>query len=278
MKSINKIVIAIVAMLCFTVSEAQIKNTKTETVKVYGNCGMCKSNIEKAGNIKKESKLSWDQATSMATLTYDSKKTNGNEILKRIALMGYDSDAFRAPDAMYSNLHGCCQYERPVSTTAVATTVNATESSVFATENAVEDQLKAFFDSYFSVKDALVVTDGIFASAQAKKMLTAISGVKMSKLNSQEHAVWMKVMSQLKEDTEHIANTNDIEHQRGRFISLSKNVYALIKVSKTGSPVYYQYCPMYKGGANWLSKESSVKNPYYGSKMMSCGRIEETIK
>lgn len=32
---------------------AQITNSKTETVKIYGNCGMCEASIEKAGYKKK---------------------------------------------------------------------------------------------------------------------------------------------------------------------------------------------------------------------------------
>jgi hypothetical protein len=31
-------------------------------------------------------------------------------------------------------------------------------------------------------------------------------------------------------------------------------------------------------GANWLSKESAVENPYYGSMMLTCGSVKETIK
>ena len=31
-------------------------------------------------------------------------------------------------------------------------------------------------------------------------------------------------------------------------------------------------------GANWLSKENAVKNPYYGSQMLTCGSTVETIK
>jgi len=30
-------------------------------------------------------------------------------------------------------------------------------------------------------------------------------------------------------------------------------------------------------GANWLSKEEAVKNPYYGSQMLTCGSVQETI-
>jgi hypothetical protein len=71
----------------------KLKIKKTETVKVFGNCDMCKANIEKAGNIKKTAEVIWDKDSRMAT-TYDAAKTNTDEILKRIALVGYDSDKF----------------------------------------------------------------------------------------------------------------------------------------------------------------------------------------
>jgi hypothetical protein len=41
-------------------------------------------------------------------------------------------------------------------------------------------------------------------------------------------------------------------------------------------PVYQDYCPMKK--AYWLSSEAAIKNPYYGSQMLSCGKINDTIK
>jgi len=91
---------------------------------------------------------------------------------------------------------------------------------------------------------------------------------------------WIKVMKELAFDAEHISETKDAGHQRDHFISLSKNMYSIAKVTKQEEPVYYQFCPMAnKGkGANWLSKESSVKNPYYGAKMLGCGKTVETIK
>ena len=38
---------AITVLLSFTACNAQIKNAKTESVKIYGNCGMCETTIEK---------------------------------------------------------------------------------------------------------------------------------------------------------------------------------------------------------------------------------------
>ena len=105
--------IATALLLTSTTLSAQIKNAKTETVKVYGNCGMCKSKIEKAASQKNVSKTEWNEETGIATITYDETLTDKNAILKKIALVGYDSDAYKATDAVYNKLPGCCQHDRP---------------------------------------------------------------------------------------------------------------------------------------------------------------------
>jgi hypothetical protein len=286
--SFIKIMVAAVMLLSTSIN-AQIKNAKTETVKVYGNCGMCKTTIEKTGSIKKIAKVDWNQETQMATLTYDAKKTNQEEILKRIALVGYDSDKFLAPDDVYNNLHGCCQYDRvakvPVkeATTAIASNgdhSNHSNHSVTTTVIQNENQLKVVFDNYFLVKDALITSDGTKTALASKQLLAAVNNVKMDKLEMDVHMVWMKVVNTIKEDVEHIADTKDVKHQRDHFTTLSKDMYTLIKAPKYETPVYYQFCPMFNDGkgANWLSKENAVKNPYYGSMMLSCGKTVETIK
>ena len=283
-----KIMVAIIVLLSNT-AIAQIKNATTEQVKIYGNCGMCETKIEKAGNIKKIANVDWNHETQMATLTYDAKKTNQDEILKRIALVGYDSDKFLAPDDVYNNLHGCCQYDRvakvPVkednkTTASSEDHSNHNHSEMITTEVQKDNQLKVIFDNYFLLKDALIASDGTKTALASKELLTAVNNVKMDKLEMEVHMVWMKVVNTIKEDAEHIADTKDIKHQRDHFTTLSKDIYTLIKAAKYEVPVYYQFCPMYSDGkgANWLSKENAVKNPYYGSMMLSCGKTVETIK
>lgn len=112
MNSIKKGLMAIALLLSAVVATAQMKNAKTETVKIFGNCGMCETKIEKAGTQKDIASVDWNKDTKMATITYDSKITNKEEILKRIALAGYDSEQFRAEEAAYTKLPGCCQYDR----------------------------------------------------------------------------------------------------------------------------------------------------------------------
>ncbi len=94
-------------------ASAQIPNSKTMSVKVYGNCGMCKKTIEKAANEKDKIVATWDTNTKMLLVVFDSTKTDLDKILKRVASAGYDSEKFRAPDKIYNKLHGCCQYDRP---------------------------------------------------------------------------------------------------------------------------------------------------------------------
>jgi len=102
----------------------------------------------------------------------------------------------------------------------------------------------------------------------------------MNELNTETHTQWMKVVNDLKEDAEHITETKEITHQRDHFMSLSTSLYSVIKVSKLGTPVFYEFCPMAnKGkGANWLSLENKIKNPYYGNQMLTCGKVVETIQ
>lgn len=285
------ILISAVIIFSTTVSLSQINNAKTETVKIYGNCGMCETTIEKAASKKKISKADWNRETKMATITFDSKKTSLDAVLKNIALAGYDNERFLAPDAAYNQLQECCKYERgkkqaavitqPVKETSAPVQNHTTHQHSGINNNAQEThQLKAVFNSYFALKDALVKTDGNTASAKAKDLEDAVTAVKMDKLPTEVHNVWMKVVTNLKEDAEHINGTKDITHQRDHFMSLSKKMYELIKVAKPAETVYYQFCPMANDGkgANWLSRENAVKNPYYGSQMLTCGKTVETIK
>jgi hypothetical protein len=273
---------SITALFTFTACIAQIKNEKIETVKVWGNCGMCKNTIEKAANKKATAKAVWNEDSKKATITYDVAKTSLNEVLKRIALAGYDNEVFAAPDAAYNNLPGCCQYDRPdkkeikVSTTVEATTTTETHTKQ---EETKPNSLQTVYDAYFDLKDALIKSDATITATKSAALLKAINAIKMETLG-ESHMVYMKVESELKLHAEHISESKDIAHQRDHFSSLSTAMYQLLKTAKANTTVYYAHCPMYNNGkgANWLSKDAAIKNPYYGSMMLSCGKVQETIK
>lgn len=274
-----KNIITFLAALLITATSctAQVKNPKTETVKVWGNCEMCKATIEKAANKKGEAKAVWNDETKQATITYNTKTTNLNAVLKRIALAGYDNVSFAAPDAAYNNLPGCCQYDRPDKKEIAAPTTATTTTT--QTDSTKANSLQAVYDAYFDLKDALIKSDATIAATKAATLLKAINAIKMETLGS-NHVAYMNVEKDLKLNAEHISESKDIAHQRDHFSALSTAMYQLIKTAKANTTVYYEHCPMYNDGkgANWLSKEAAIKNPYYGSMMLTCGKVQETIK
>ncbi len=270
---------------------AQIKNAKIDIVKIYGNCGGCEKTIEKAGNVKKEATVHWNKDTKLATITYNTKKTDRDEILKRIALAGYNSDIYLAPEASYEKLAKCCQYDR---TAINETTQKKPEMGNAATSHSeinhlmnhspkstmTDGSLEQVFKHYFELKNALVASDAGKSAENAAMSQTVLSKIEIVEFNEESNQVWMKVKKPLSQNAKTIANVNIIKMQRQAFINLSADMYDLIKVSKVEEPIYAQFCPMTNNGvgAEWLSKESDVKNPYYGSMMLTCGSVEETIK
>ena len=80
----------------------------------------------------------------------------------------------------------------------------------------------------------------------------------------------------LLKDAGAISETTDLKKQREQFATLSANMITLAKSVKLGTnPVYETYCPMKK--TSWLSDSKTIKNPYYGNAMLSCGNVVETI-
>ena len=122
MKSI-RLFISVLALSLFTIpaftqahdhSKATVAGdtVKTESFKVWGACGMCKTRIEKTVKAEGATDASWDSKTQLLTVTYNPAKTGKEALSKKLAAAGHDTEKFKAPDEVYNNLPGCCHYER----------------------------------------------------------------------------------------------------------------------------------------------------------------------
>lgn len=85
---------------------------KTETFKVLGNCGMCQKTIQNAAVKAGATTADWDKELHVLTVSFDGGKTNVDKIQEAIAKTGYDTPKYKASDAAYNKLHGCCQFDR----------------------------------------------------------------------------------------------------------------------------------------------------------------------
>jgi len=93
-------------------SKMDMATTKTETIKVSGNCGMCKDRIEAAAKVEGVTKADWNKDTKLLTLVYIPAMVKSDDIQKKVAAVGHDTEKFKAPDAVYAKLPGCCKYDR----------------------------------------------------------------------------------------------------------------------------------------------------------------------
>jgi len=118
MKTIKVLAISIIALFISNNISAQTHDhsqhlaTKTESFKVAGNCGMCKARIEKAAKVEGVTKSEWDSDKQLLTVTYNPEKVKIDEIQKKVAAVGHDTEKFKADAKVYDKLPGCCKYER----------------------------------------------------------------------------------------------------------------------------------------------------------------------
>ena len=116
MKTVKIIIFALLTIVLSTPSIAQMHDhskmaaTKTEKLKVSGNCESCKARIEKAAKLDGVSKAEWDIPSKMLAVTYDPSKTNLDLISKKIAAAGHDTEKLKADEKAYAGLPGCCKY------------------------------------------------------------------------------------------------------------------------------------------------------------------------
>jgi Cu(I)/Ag(I) efflux system membrane fusion protein len=149
-----------------------------------------------------------------------------------------------------------------------------------ATPLQFKEQLADVSAAYLLLKDALVATDNEQAINASEKIDEALSKVDMSLVKSDAHLYWMQQLEAIRGHNENINSSKDIEEQRKQFDFLSQTLIKTIKVfGVPDDTLYVQHCPMANNneGADWLSKEEEVKNPYYGDKMLTCGVVKITI-
>ena len=144
-----------------------------------------------------------------------------------------------------------------------------------------QDQLKAVFNDYINLKDALVKDDSKNGMAESNRLLDNLSKVDMKLLVDKEaHNHWMSLKKEIKASAISISNTSGIKEQRNHFKHLSSHLKNTIQLFGINKKVYNLFCPMADNnqGAYWLSKEQKVANPYFGDAMLTCGEVKQTIE
>lgn len=174
--------------------------------------------------------------------------------------------------AMTGHNHGGSQTTQITNTTV--------SSELFALSGKTKKALKPLLTVYFKLKDALVDDDIEKAKVAGKEMKNVLGKVDMNLFKGDAQTFWMQQSSTLKQNTQHIEHLSDITAVREQFISISNTMIALAEsFDPIDTPIYVQHCPMAdsNNGADWLSLEKEIRNPYFGAQMLKCGEVKSTI-
>ncbi|QGY45840.1 DUF3347 domain-containing protein [Maribellus comscasis] len=138
----------------------------------------------------------------------------------------------------------------------------------------------AIIDNYLALKDALVADNSKKAANSGKMLFEAFEEFDISAQPKSEQKELGEIIEVAREHAEHISeNDGNIEHQREHFEMLSTDVKDLVIITGTDRDLYQIFCPMYNNneGGSWLSASSEIKNPFFGSKMLKCGSVQQNI-
>ncbi|GAB5538767.1 MAG: DUF3347 domain-containing protein [Salibacteraceae bacterium] len=144
--------------------------------------------------------------------------------------------------------------------------------------NSQDTKAETILTGYFNLKDALVNDDNSQAKELGNTLAQSLKSFDASSYSDSQQNELKDIIEDATEHAEHIGES-DIKHQREHFKTLSKDMTDMVAITGTSMTIYEQYCPMYdnnKGGA-WLSMNEEIRNPYFGDKMLTCGKVQREI-
>jgi Cu(I)/Ag(I) efflux system membrane fusion protein len=136
-------------------------------------------------------------------------------------------------------------------------------------------------EHYIQLKDNLVMSDSLRAQESALQFNSKLKETENKIIKEEVRRQWKKEKAQIFKAISSLGATTSLEEQRLYFKDLSDGMINLSHYY--GVPedvVYVQHCPMAfdDQGADWLSTEEQIRNPYFGDQMLKCGKTLEVIE
>lgn len=142
------------------------------------------------------------------------------------------------------------------------------------------EHLNMLIDNYLNIKSALANDRFEDAKKHLEDFQTEVlenpemnDHSEHSAMHGQHHAAMAKAI-------ERASDTENIDSFRQAFADISDNLIKAVRNQDYNEQdLYLQYCPMANNnkGAQWISKNENIKNPYLGEKMPTCGETKQQI-
>ncbi|MCP9236328.1 efflux RND transporter periplasmic adaptor subunit [Lewinella sp. JB7] len=146
------------------------------------------------------------------------------------------------------------------------------------TPAAFRDQLTNVVAAYLPLKDRMVASEPA-DDELLQPLRAALTGVDMTLVKDDAHLYWMEQLKALNAHAGGLAGATDIGEQRKQFGFLSQALINTLTAFGAADTLYVQHCPMAfdNAGANWLSEDVAIRNPFFGDAMLTCGSTTDTL-
>jgi Cu(I)/Ag(I) efflux system membrane fusion protein len=154
---------------------------------------------------------------------------------------------------------------------------NRSDRASSALTSAFQSALLGALDPYFKMKDALVEGDPEQVKTHAETANKLFQGLPTTGLSPDRKNLIARCADLFAD----IAGSPNIERQRTGFVLLNRALIGIVMGFRDlEKPIYIQHCPMANNneGAQWLSLEREIRNPYYGTAMPGCGSVTDSIQ
>jgi hypothetical protein len=125
------------------------------------------------------------------------------------------------------------------------------------------EPVKSVYDHYLKVQTALAGDSlkGVDENASAIAKAVRTDDMKM-------------LPAEVAQEADKLVKSKDLKAAREAFKPLSDSLVKYLADNKVPKGTYHQaYCPMVK--ASWLQTDKSIKNPYMGKSMLTCGEFQD---
>jgi len=134
-------------------------------------------------------------------------------------------------------------------------------------------QLEELFRNYFSLQKQLVEDQKPTADVAKAIFQLAVELSKSSAFSSSQREE-LKIIAA---KSEHLHHMKLDQARLEGFRPISQSIVKLatqVRGAKAETLFSHMFCPMVKGGSgDWLQPHDELRNPYYGSQMLTCGKL-----
>ncbi len=138
----------------------------------------------------------------------------------------------------------------------------------------LKENFELFLEAYMKLKNSLI---------ESNHKLSSENAIEFHDQLKSNFLLGEKSMLEIKEIEKAlilISQSKNIEIQRKSFHNLSEIMMVLTaELKNINTTIYVQHCDCFddNSGGTWLSYSKEILNPFYGKKMLTCGKIQQVL-